>query len=342
VPELRKDVVIGRWVIIATERICRPDQFAEKKDDFKEGDNGFCPFCEGNEDKTPPEIFAIRKENSLPNTPNWEIRVVPNKYPALRIEGELKRRGIGMFDIMNGIGAHEVIIETPNHNLQMHDFSIDHLSKVIYAYKIRSLDLKKDLRLRYIMLFKNYGREAGASLFHSHSQLIATPVTPKRVKEELNGARTYYEYKERCVFCDIINQEIDSAKRIIYQNQYFIAISPFASRFPFETWILPLNHNPDFDTIDENEIKQLSEMMIIILKKLNIGLSNPSYNFLIHTAPSRYLRPGYWQTIDKDFHWHIEIIPKLTRPGGFEWGTGLYINPVPPENATEFLKEIKI
>ncbi|MCS7180859.1 MAG: DUF4921 family protein, partial [bacterium] len=222
------------------------------------------------------------------------------------------------------------------------DFSINELTKVIYTYKVRSIDLKRDIRLRYIMIFKNYGREAGASLYHSHSQLIATPVTPKRVKEELNGSKTYYDYKERCVFCDIINQELDSIKRVIFQNKSFIAIAPFASRFPFEVWILPINHNSDFDNITDNETIDLAEIMGWVLKRINIGLSNPSYNFLIHTAPSRYQRPGYWQTIDKDYHWHIEIIPKLTRPGGFEWGTGLYINPVPPEDVSTFLKEIKV
>lgn len=340
-PELRKDIVIGRWVIISTERSCRPDQFKGETEVIEENNN-FCPFCQGNEDKTPPEIYAIRNDNSLANSPGWEVRVVPNKFPALRIEGDLNRKGVGMYDMMNGIGAHEVIIETPHHKQQMHDYPVQHLKNIISTYKFRSSDLKNDERMRYIMIFKNYGREAGASLYHSHSQLIATPVTPKRVKEELTGAKNYYKFKERCVFCDIINQEIDSGKRIIFQNSSFIAISPFASRFPFETWILPINHNPDFDNISEKEEFDFSEILLLILKKIIKGLSNPSYNFLIHTAPSRYKRPGYWLTIDKDFHWHLEIIPRLTRPGGFEWGTGLYINPVPPELACEFLKDFKI
>ncbi len=146
--------------------------------------------------------------------------------------------------------------------------------------------------------------------------------------------------KERCVFCDIINQELESGKRIIYQNESFIAINPFASRFPFETWILPTNHNPDFDTISQKEELDLTD--ILLIKKLMVGVSNTSYNFLIHTAPSRYQRLGYWLTIDKDYHWHIEIIPRLTRPGGFEWGTGLYINPVPPEVACQFVKDLKV
>jgi len=343
-PELRKDPIVNRWVIIATERKLRPFDYGRnvEVEKMEEEKNKFCPFCPGNEEKTPPEICALRPDGSLPNKPGWEIRVVPNKYPALRIEGDLNKKGVGVFDAMNGIGAHEVIIETSNHNLQMADFSVDHLEKIVKIYQERSSDLKKDNRFKYIMIFKNFGVEAGASLFHSHTQLIATPVTPKRVKEELAGTRWYYEYKERCIFCDIINQEIEKGERIAGINESFIAIAPFASRFPFELWILPLNHNPDFDAIGSKERRNFSEILHVILKKLSIGLSNPPYNFIFHTAPNRFFRPGYWQTIDRDYHWHLEIIPRLTRLGGFEWGTGFYINPTPPEESAQFLKELKI
>jgi len=338
-PELRKDPVIGRWVIIATERKLRPSDYASTVGEEKAP---FCPFCPGNETKTPPEIFAIRDNNTQPNTPGWLVRVVPNKYPALKIEGNLDKKGVGIFDKMNGIGAHEVIIETPEHNQQMHDFDTQHLEKVIHTYQIRSLDLKNDTRLKYSMIFKNYGKEAGASLHHSHTQLIATPVTPKRVKEELKGTQWYYDYKERCIFCDIIEEETSRGERVVAMNKDFIALVPYASRFPFELWILPLKHRSDFDSISDVERITLAEILGSILKKLMKGLCNPAYNFIFHTAPNRFPHPGYWQTIDKDYHWHIEIMPRLTRPGGFEWGTGFYINPTPPEEAAQFLRDLVV
>ncbi|MCM8777648.1 MAG: DUF4931 domain-containing protein [Candidatus Omnitrophica bacterium] len=343
--ELRKDPVIGRWVVIATDRKFRPSDFVTVSEVTQET---FCPFCPGNEDKTPPEIFAIRYGNTPANTPGWEVRVVPNKFPALRIEGDINRRGMGMYDMMNGIGAHEVIIETPLHKnsanelMDIKDFSLTTMINILETYQTRCIDLKKDSRFRYILVFKNFGKEAGASLSHPHSQLIVTPVVPKRVKEELNGAKWYYEYKERCVWCDIMNQEIDSGKRIVEQNSSFIVIAPFASRFPFELSVLPLRHSPDFDTITPKEKELLGEIILKTFKKIGKGLNNPSYNFMIHTAPCRFQRPGYWQTIEKDYHWHIEIIPRLVKQGGFEWGTGFYINPTPPEEAADFLKSLNV
>ncbi len=339
--ELRKDAVIGRWVVIASERSFRPSDFCVSHG--KEELDAFCPFCPGNENKTPPEIFAIR-DGSDPNSPGWSVRVVPNKFPALGVEGELDKKGVGMFDMMNGIGAHEVIIENPAHKndengpMDMKDFTVEQISQIIWAYQVRSIDLRRDPRLRYILVFKNHGRDAGASLSHPHSQLIATPVVPKRVKEKLVSCRWYYEYKERCVWCDIITQETDSGKRVVMQNEDFAAIAPFASRFPFEISVYPLRHSPDFDAITEKERQSLAEIMSSIFRRFSKGLNNPSYNFMIYTAPCRYKRPGYWETIDKDFHWHIEIIPRLVNHGGFEWGTGFYINPTPPEEAAEFLR----
>ncbi|MBN1444637.1 MAG: DUF4931 domain-containing protein [Candidatus Omnitrophica bacterium] len=343
--ELRKDPVIGRWVVIATERKFRPSDFSSPTETQQEA---FCPFCPGNEDKTPAEIFAKRPSLTAPNSTGWEVRVVPNKFPALRIEGELNKRGVGMYDMMNGIGAHEVIIETPGHktgageNIDIKNYSMETMTNIIETYQMRCIDLKKDSRFRYILVFKNFGKEAGASLSHPHSQLIATPVVPKRVKEELMGSKWYYEYRERCVWCDIINQEIDSGKRIVAQNESFLVTAPFASRFPFELSIMPFRHSPDFEEITAKERGSLAEIMLEIFKKISQGLNSPSYNFMLHTAPSRYPRPGYWQTIEKDYHWHIEIMPRLVKQGGFEWGTGFYINPTPPEEVADFLKSLNV
>jgi UDPglucose--hexose-1-phosphate uridylyltransferase len=337
-PELRKDPVIGRWVIIATERGKRPTDFrAEPALD----DAGFCPFCEGNESKTPPEILAYRKDSHGANTPGWDVRVVPNKFPALRVEGDMGKAGVGMYDKMNGIGAHEVIIETPDHQRKFHMHSPESLTKVFLAYKQRLLDLNNDRRFKYILIFKNEGRQAGASLSHPHSQLIATPVTPKRIREKLDGAKDYYNYKDRCVFCDVIREELSQEIRIIYENSGFIAFCPFASRFPFEIWVLPKRHSPDFQTLDYGEMVQLSDTFIVIMKKLAIALNNPQYNFILSTGPVRWARMGYWMTLDMDYHWHIEIMPKLTQVAGFEWGTGFYINPTVPEEAARFLREVE-
>jgi UDPglucose--hexose-1-phosphate uridylyltransferase len=336
-PELRKDPVIGRWVIMATERGKRPTDFNPEP---ATDDTGFCPFCEGREDKTPPEIFAYRNDHQAANKPGWDVRVIPNKFPALRVEGDMGKVGVGMYDKMNGIGAHEVVIETPDHLKKFHMHTPESLAKVFLAYQNRLTDLSQDKRFKYILIFKNEGRRAGASLSHPHSQLIATPVTPKRIRETLIGAKDYYNYKDRCVFCDIIREELSQEVRLVYENDGFVSFCPFASRFPFEMWVLPKRHHPDFQSLDYNEILQLSDLFINVMKKLAIALNQPQYNFILSTGPVRWARMGYWMTLDLDFHWHFEIMPRLTRVAGFEWGTGFYINPTVPEEAARFLREI--
>jgi UDPglucose--hexose-1-phosphate uridylyltransferase len=330
-PELRKDPIVGRWVIISTERGKRPTDFSRTT---KPKEPKLCPFCPSNEASTPPEVYAIRDNGSAPNTPGWSLRVIPNKFPALKIEGDLNREGEGIFDKMNGVGAHEVIIETPDHMKDLVDLELGQIESVIWAYRERMLDLKKDPRFKYILIFKNQGEAAGASLEHAHSQLIATPILPKRVIEELEGSRRYYEYKERCIYCDIIKQELNSKIRVVICNDMFIAIEPFASRFPFETWIIPRYHNANFEYIKGDAISQLAVLLKTILKKLSIALNNPPYNLVIHSLPldSQY---------QKEYHWHIEIIPKLTKVAGFEWGTGFYINPTIPEDAAKYLIEVE-
>ncbi|MGA1795724.1 MAG: galactose-1-phosphate uridylyltransferase [bacterium] len=331
-PELRKDPIIGRWVIIATERARRPSDFKSSEEIKKPG---FCPFCNGNEDKTPPEVYSLRNPHTARDTPGWSIRVVPNKFPALEIEGELNKQGEGVYDRMNGVGAHEVIIETPNHDSTLADLSLPEIANVIRAFRIRILDLKQDNRFKYMLIFKNHGSAAGASLDHTHSQLIALPIVPKRVSEEIQGAKTYYLYKERCVFCDIIQQEKKENIRVINENEHFICIAPFTSRFPFESWVLPKTHDIYFEDINDNEVDSLAWIMKDILNRMKVVLNDPPYNFLLHSSP-------FYERDITFYHWHIEIIPKLTKVAGFEWGTGFYINPTPPEDACVFLKEAKV
>ncbi len=331
-PQLRKDPIIGRWVIISTDRGKRPSDWTVEPEK-KVG--GFCPFCPGNEDKTPPEIGAVRKEGTAPNTPGWMVRVVSNKFPALKIEGELNRRGEGIFDLMNGIGAHEVIIECPDHLIELADLPVDHIRNVFRLYRERMIDLKRDIRFKYILIFKNHGKAAGASLEHSHTQLIAMPIIPKRVAEELDGAHKYYSFKERCIFCDIIRQEMQWSSRLVLSSPNFIVFEPFAARFPFETWLLPIKHSYRFEDISDEDVYELAATMKETLQRLNKVLENPPYNFIIHTSPLQ--DQEYFE-----YHWHIEIIPKLTKVAGFEWGSGFYINPTPPEDAANALRDVQL
>jgi UDPglucose--hexose-1-phosphate uridylyltransferase len=238
--------------------------------------------------------------------------------------------GEGMYDRMNGIGAHEVIIETPEHDLSLADHPAKQVQEILWAFRDRVIELRKDHRFRYIMIFKNHGREAGASLDHPHSQIIALPIVPKRVQEEIEGSRRYWDYKERCVFCDIIHQEEKDQTRIVVQNNSFTAITPFASRFPFETWILPREHGLYFHELQKNQLVDLAEVLRSILGRMKAILDDPPYNFMVHTAPFEHSGIPY-------YHWHIEVIPKLTSVAGFEWGTGFYINPTPPEDAARYL-----
>lgn len=329
-PELRKDPVLDRWVIIAADRGNRPLDFIEEKEN-----NNLSPFAAGNESMTPPEIYAIRPNNSPPNSPGWTLRIIPNKYPALKVEGELNKRGEGIFDMMNGIGAHEVIIETPDPMKNLVDLENTAIRDVFRVFKDRILDLKKDIRLKYAIVFKNKGFAAGASLKHTHSQLIATPIIPKNVMEELHGSESYYELKERCIFCDILRQEIKDGTRVVYEEEFFVVIEPFAPRFPFETWVLPKKHSSHYETIDDDQIFHLAITMKTVLKKINSALQEPAYNFLIHTAPLQEKALNH-------YHWHIELIPRIANVAGFEWGSGFYINSTSPEDAALYLKEIPV
>jgi UDPglucose--hexose-1-phosphate uridylyltransferase len=341
-PELRRDPVIGRWVIISTERAKRPDQFAGKACEAKEFAPGEkCPFCEGNESMTPPEIFAVRKPGSKPNGPGWEVRVIPSISPLLGVEGGLDRHGHGMYDIMNARGAHEIVIESPRH-IREGELTKTELARNINVILDRVSDLEKDPAIKYVLVFKNYGDAAGGGhIRHTRTQIIGTPVNLKRVKEELSGAKTYYDYKDRCVFCDIIKQELSSQRRVILESKYFIAISPFASRLPFETWFLPKEHACDFYKMDRTRVMDFSELVLALFSKMGKVIGEFPYNMALHTAPFRrdIGKKGYWDTIERDYHWHFELLPILTRVAGFEWGSGFYINPLLPEDACKAVKE---
>jgi len=331
-PELRRDPVVGRWIIIAAERRQRPTDFLIEE--RLESDHGFCPLCAGHEQTTPPEVWACRLGgDQTSNGPGWQVRVVPNKYPALRIEGSLDKAGDGVYDRMNGIGAHEVIIESPNHGEQLAYLAPEKIFYVLLAYRERILDLKNDMRFRYVMVFKNHGRAAGASLEHSHSQLIALPVIPQMIVAEMDGAASYYRFRERCIFCDMIAHEIRQDIRVVGQNNDFIVLSPYAPRTPFEMWVLPKAHDSAYSRQDDRSLASLAAILSQTLRRLDALIPGVPYNFVLHTNP---LRSG---TLDH-YHWHLEIVPKLTSIAGFEWGSGFYINPMPPEEATRHMKDV--
>ncbi len=338
--ELRWDPLKHNWVIIAPERGVHWKDFPSEQPNNRE----ICPFCYGNEEKTPGEIFAIRP-SGLPNSPGWKVRVIPNRYPVLRIEGELKSRAYGMYDVMTGIGAHEIIIETPEHDKGLADMSPAEIADVLRVYRSRLLDLRRDTRFRYLVLFKNHGLAAGANLSHSHSQLIAVPMAPPVSVTEMNVCREFYDRKQRCLFCDIIEFELQSGERVVAELSDFIIMTPYASGFPFELRLIPKIHSHDFTLLDDNQLAGLSLAMKDMLSRLRYGLNNPPYNFILHTAPPMHARPGkpdFWSSIEYDYHWHIELVPRLSRVAGFEWGTGFHINPTSPEDAAAFLRQTEI
>jgi len=331
-PELRKDPILGRWIIISKERGKRPTDFIVERPSTK---GGFCPLCPGNEKTTPPEVLSYGDQPHAANTPGWTLRVVPNKYPALVIEGDLDKAGEGLYDKMNGIGAHEVVIETPNHDESFTYLPPERMVRVFFAFRDRLIDLAHDPRFRYVMVFKNHGKAAGASLEHSHSQLVALPILPRMIVSELAGSKEYYQYKERCVFCDIIHQERREGIRVVCENDLFIVVTPFAPRSPFEMWVLPKRHSSAYINMDDEAFHQLSLIFSECLRRLDACIKDAPYNFVLHTAPLRS------QPLEH-FHWHFEIVPKLTQIAGFEWGSGFYINPTPPEEAAKYLRAAKV
>lgn len=317
-------------MIIATERSKRSQDY--RAEETPRSRESFCPFCEGHENKTPPEVLAVRRNGGGPDSPGWSLRVVPNKFPALSHDGDLDMQADGLFESMSGVGHHEVIIESPDHSASLAELSESEVEKTIWAYRERILALTKDERVQYILIFKNHGAAAGASLEHTHSQLIALPVVPIRVQREIDLSRGYFGLRQRCVFCDVLAKECGVRQRIVAETERFVALSPYAARFPFETWILPKAHQSQFELTPPEQHGELAALLRKLLGALNRCLAQPAYNFLLHTAPVA-------ERCEQAFHWHFEVIPRLTRVAGFEWGSGFYINPTTPEMAAESLRK---
>ncbi len=340
-PELRRDPVVGYWTIISTERSRRPVQFNVPTN----GTEKECPFCENREKETPEEVYAIRKPGSKANGPGWDVRVIKSKQPILSPDLVLDRHGEGLYDLMQGVGTHEVIVESAEHKASLAELSQAQVEKIVAAYVQRMTELEKDPRFKYVLLFKNHGLISGASrdiARHTRSQIIATPVTPKRVKEELLQTKSYYDRRERCVSCDVLRQEMADRSRLVHENEHFFAFCPFASRSPFEMWILPKKHSADFCKLPAGHIPGFASILKECLGRIKALLNDPPYNFILHTAPYRHkAKEGYWKTIEDDYHWYFQISPRLSHDAGFEWGTGIHINPTPPEDAAQLLREAK-
>ncbi|MGZ5424452.1 MAG: galactose-1-phosphate uridylyltransferase [Candidatus Aminicenantales bacterium] len=338
--ELRKDLISGRWVIIASERSKRPDDFRPHGAVAPAPEAaGFCPFCEGNEGKTPPEVFALRAAGTAPDSPGWTVRVVPNKFPALNPGPPPPRATRGVYQSMEGRGIHEVVIENPNHAFELADLPVSHVRYVLGVFQKRILAIERGFHYQYVQVFKNKGKEAGASLSHPHSQIVATPIIPKRVKEEMYGADRLFRTFKECGFCRILREEEAAGSRLIARNAQFTAFAPYASRFPFEMTIYPKRHSAFFTEVREDELLTLAEILKHVLTRLKETVGDPPFNLVLHQAPNPSSSLKKWPDIELRSHWHLEIIPILTKVAGFEWGTGFYINPVPPETGAQFLRQ---
>jgi len=333
VHELRKDILLGRWVEVLTESLAPSDYILAVE---KNPEENTCVLCQGREREAPPEIASI----PMPDSKRWSVRAVPSVSPMFQVEGDLGRRGVGIYDRMNNIGAHEILIESPEHHARPEDMGFDQMARVITLYRDRNADLEKDSRLRYILIYKDAGKSAGATLSHPVSFLMATPVIPKTVKDELDNAKQYYAYKERCVFCDIITEELRTGDRVILESRYFIAFCPYAAQFPFEVWIIPKRHSCAFHEILPEEVEDMGLVLMTVLKKLRKIFHDPPFNYFIHTAPNMIPRQNHWHTLGEDYHWHLELMPRLIRTSGFEWGSGFYILSTSPENAAKYLREV--
>ncbi len=328
-PEIRQNPATKEWVIIATERAKRPEDFVgENRTEGPIPDfSPECPFCPGNEGKTPPEITANRLDGT------WSLRVVPNKFPALVPVGEDEREEEqNFFRRMTGLGQHEVIIETPRHDISLGRGVDDAKAlEIVTAYRDRYRDLSMDKRFKLVKIFRNQGKAAGTSLSHPHSQIVATPLVPLHIRHRLEEATRFYDDHGQCVFCRIIEMERKDRERVVMDDGGFLVIEPFAARFPFETWILPSEHHATFGEVRDAELGGFARILNRLLERLNRALGCPAYNMVIRTAPSGEEGEEY-------YHWHVQIIPRLTTPAGFELGTGVFINTALPEATAEFLR----
>jgi UDPglucose--hexose-1-phosphate uridylyltransferase len=328
-PQLRKDPLSDRWVIYAEGREERPNEFERverRRADVR------CPFCAGHEGDTPPHIAAYRSTSAgSSNGDSWLVRVVPNKYPALLASGRTDPTQRGLYVDCDAVGAHEVIVETPRHVASLTELTAEEARLLMSAYCDRIRAIQNLPRVKYALVFKNVGPEAGASLEHAHSQVVATPMVPSEVQRELTACRRLHREHKQCFFCRVIQDELAHGLRLAAQSERFVAVCPYASRMPYEVWVLPREHQSHFERQEPDELAELADFLRRLIGRLESRHARLAYNYFLHTAPldAAALR---------HYHWHIEVFPRLTTTAGFEWGAGYYINPVPPEQAAAVLR----
>jgi UDPglucose--hexose-1-phosphate uridylyltransferase len=327
-PELRKDPVTGDWVAIGTERPCRLESLRVAP---AEPPPGACTLCEGNEHETPPELLAYRADPNTANRSGWRVRVVPSKFPLLRVEGDLERRGHGLYDLMNGIGAHEILVESPRHDASFATSSPAAVEEVLRAFQERLVDLGRDPRFRSVVWFKDADPPATPTAAHPHSQLLATPTVPLPLAHELAQARAYHDYRERCLFCDIVDQESEEGRRTVFDSEHVIGFVPFAARSPFETWFLPRVHASGYEDASAAERRDLAAGLVAVVERVRALLGPGTPALALHGAPLGERRCPY-------FHWHLELVPRVRTAGGAGAGGGLAFNPLPPEDAARLLR----
>ena len=330
-PELRQNLITREWVIIATERAKRPDQFCQEKKVAIAllPHDKTCPFCPGNEEDTSRELLRICDENG------WRVRVVPNKYPALMSGLEGVRKVNGIYRSLPATGFHEVIIEHPRHDLTTALLTTEDVANILRAYRQRYSTLAQDPQLQTIIIFKNHGKGAGTSLEHPHSQLAATPIVPYQLRNRIEEAIRFFDDTGECLYCRTLQDELEAGDRIVLESEHFVTFIPYAALSPFHMWIFPRRHCSSFDTIDDREIADLAYNLKTVLAKLYYGLNNPDYNYTIRSIPMKEQETVY-------FHWYIAIIPRVSRAAGFELGSGMYINTALPEESAQYLRTVKI
>ena len=329
--ELRQDPTTKEWVILAPERGKRPQQKPHKKEDEIPGWDSSCPFCPGNEINTPDDVFRIPTSNE---TSAWEVRVVPNRFAALKPEGDSTPiEDTRFFRKRPGFGFHEVIIETQSHNTPMALMTYEQVEKVLIAYQERYNSLKKNRQLKFITIFKNHGWASGTSLIHPHSQLVATPIAATYYHRKLDVATDYCHDIGRCLYCDLIAEELARGDRIVAETGQFIVLQPYASRVPYETWILPKAHCASFGLFPAAHLPELAKVLKDSLFCLYQGLHNPAFNYAIDTSTTE-------DEHSPCYHWHIRILPRITTIAGFEIGSGIYINPALPEETSIYLRDV--
>lgn len=330
---LRYDPTTADWVVFAPSRALRPHDGRPRSEPAEESPTALaaCPFCPGHEALAPPEIYAVRPPGAGPS--EWQVRVVPNKFPALRIEDDPSRREEGpAFRCMGGCGAHEVIVECRQHGVPLAQQPVEQIERVLGTLQLRHRDLLGDRRFQTVIIFKNHGEAAGTSLRHPHWQLIATPVVPRLLRLKHAQAMEYFDQTGRCLYADLLEQELAAGRRVLAANDHFVAVLPYASHVPFETWILPRLRQASFTRVAAERLLPLAELLKCVLLRLHTGLGNPDFNLTIDAAPRNDEDEEYFQ-------WHMRILPRLHTPAGFELGSGMSINTVLPEDATAFLQE---